>query len=80
MKTAISLPDETFARVERAAAKLGVSRSEFFRSAAERWLADLEGEDITAAINAALEGDDQAEELAFAHAAAHNLASSGLWD
>ena len=34
MKTAISLPEDTFRRVERAARRLGMSRSEFFARAA----------------------------------------------
>lgn len=56
MKTAISVPDETFRRAEEAARRLGVSRSEFFARAAERWLTALEDEDTTAAINRALGG------------------------
>jgi metal-responsive CopG/Arc/MetJ family transcriptional regulator len=54
VKTAISIPDATFARVEASAARLGVSRSEFFARAAERWLADLEDAQTTAAIDAVL--------------------------
>ena len=38
MKTAISLPDETFDRVSRRASDLGMSRSEFFTRAAQRYL------------------------------------------
>lgn len=71
MKTAISVPDDTFTRVEQAARKLGVSRSEFFARAAERWLADLEHDDLTAAINAAVEGQQQ--DTAFTDAAAGAL-------
>ncbi len=56
MKTAISLPDETFARVDEAARKLGVSRSEVFVRAAERWLDALEDDSTTAQIDRALEG------------------------
>jgi metal-responsive CopG/Arc/MetJ family transcriptional regulator len=56
MKTAISLPDETFRRIDRAAKRLGVSRSEFFTRAAESWLAALEEEGTTEAINDALRG------------------------
>jgi antitoxin MazE6 len=56
MKTAISLPDETFHRVDRAAQQLGVSRSEFFARAAESWLAALEDVGTTEAINRALHG------------------------
>lgn len=54
MKTAISLPDATFARVESAARRLGVSRSEFFALAAERWLDALDDDQTTDAINEAL--------------------------
>jgi metal-responsive CopG/Arc/MetJ family transcriptional regulator len=56
MKTAISLPDETFDRVERAARELGVSRSEFFVRAAERWLNTLEDEETTEAIDRVIAG------------------------
>ncbi len=56
MKTAISLPDETFERVEAAAKRLGVSRSEFFARAAERWLNDLDDDQTTEAINQAIAG------------------------
>lgn len=60
MKTAISVPDPVFARVELHARRLGLSRSEFFARAAARWADELEGDDITTAINDALQaaGDD----------------------
>lgn len=79
MKTAISVPDETFASVEKHAAKLGVSRSEFFARAAERWVEELEGEDITAAIDAALEGVDQEAEFGFIAQAAQEVARRTEW-
>jgi len=72
MKTAISVPDETFTRIERAAKRLGVSRSEFFARAAERWLDDLDGEQTTDAINRALAG--VAQDSAFVEIAADRLA------
>jgi metal-responsive CopG/Arc/MetJ family transcriptional regulator len=56
MKTAISLPDDTFQRVDRAAKRLGVSRSEFFAQAAERWLGSLDDDGTTEAINRAITG------------------------
>jgi metal-responsive CopG/Arc/MetJ family transcriptional regulator len=56
VKTAISLPDDTFQRVNRAAKRLGVSRSEFFARAAENWLDALENDDTTEAINRAIAG------------------------
>ena len=72
MKTAISLPDDTFERVERAAKRLGVSRSEFFARAAERWLDDLDDEGTTDAINRVIA--DAPEDTTFTDAAAAALA------
>ena len=73
MKTAISVPDETFARVDEAAARLGVSRSEFYARAAERWLAELESSSLTTDINAAIAGIDD-EDTQFTDQAAAELA------
>jgi len=56
VKTAISLPDDTFRRVDAAAKRMGVSRSEFFASAAERWLASLDDDGTTDAVNRAIAG------------------------
>jgi metal-responsive CopG/Arc/MetJ family transcriptional regulator len=54
MKTAISVPDETFKEAERRAASLGMSRSEFFTRAAQRYLEQLDEESLTGRIDAAL--------------------------
>jgi metal-responsive CopG/Arc/MetJ family transcriptional regulator len=43
MKTAISVSDETFDRVSRTASDLGMSRSEFFTRAAQRYLDESRG-------------------------------------
>jgi metal-responsive CopG/Arc/MetJ family transcriptional regulator len=56
MKTAISVPDETFARVERRSHALGMSRSQFYTTAVRRYLDDLDAESDTETIDAALEG------------------------
>jgi len=56
VKTAISLSDETFRRVDRAAKRLGLSRSELFSRAAEKWLDGLEDDGVTEAINRAIAG------------------------
>jgi metal-responsive CopG/Arc/MetJ family transcriptional regulator len=74
VKTAISVPDETFQRVEQAAKRLGVSRSEFYARAAQTWLDALEDQDTTDAINHAIEG--LPDDAAFADAAAAALAAS----
>lgn len=70
MKTAISVPDETFRRVDQAAKRLGISRSEFFSRAAEQALDSLQDDGITEAINRAIEGLPADHELADAAAAA----------
>jgi predicted transcriptional regulator len=60
VKTAISVPDETFARATQAARVLRISRSELFSRAVERFLDELEDDAVTARIDAALArlGDD----------------------
>lgn len=72
VKTAISLPDALYERVQQHAARLGMSRSEFFATAARRWADELDGEGLTAAIDDALDqaGEQDAE---FATAATRRL-------
>ncbi|MGO9321127.1 MAG: ribbon-helix-helix protein, CopG family [Solirubrobacteraceae bacterium] len=75
MKTAISLPDDTFRRVDHAARRLGMSRSEFFARAAENWLDALEQDGTTEAINRAIAGitvDQEFTDVAAAALAAHD--------
>lgn len=74
MKTAISVPDGTFSRVDAAAKRLGVSRSEFFATAAERWLRDLEEAATTAQIDAVLETLAAHDDSAFLARAAREVA------
>src|ERR1700735_3255314 len=54
MKTAISLPEDTFEQATRQAAELGISRSEFFARAARRYLDDLASRSLTQQIDEAL--------------------------
>jgi metal-responsive CopG/Arc/MetJ family transcriptional regulator len=80
MKTAISVPDETFEQVERRAGSLGMSRSEFFTRAAQRYLRQLDEESLTADIDAALSlaGSDDSGEAAVA-AGRRVLAAEDDW-
>lgn len=55
MKTAISVPDETFEQASRRAHDLGMSRSEFFSRAAARYLDELDAGSVTRQIDLALE-------------------------
>lgn len=69
MKTAISLSDETFERVSRMASNLGMSRSEFFARAAQRYLDELDSQSLTGQIDCALgrlDGTDEAAAAAVA--------------
>lgn len=74
MKTAISLPDDVFERASRRAKELGMSRSEFFARAADRYLDELDAESVTNQINASLDQLDIPDDSA-AHAvsAGHRL-------
>ncbi len=80
VKTAISVPDETFARVEHRAAQLGVSRSQFYATAAARYLDDLERSSLTAKINEALElaGQDPDDPLVTSYSR-RRLAADDDW-
>lgn len=53
MKTAISIRDNLFERIDRYAAKKKMSRSQLFSEAAEEYLNNREkDEDVTASLNA----------------------------
>lgn len=80
MKTAISVPDEIFKRVEQRAAQLGVSRSQFYATAAANYLEELERSSLTAKINEALElaGQDVDESLVTSYSR-RRLAADDEW-
>jgi Arc/MetJ family transcription regulator len=80
MKTAISVPDDTFEQATRRAAELGISRSEFFARAARRYLDELASRSLTQQVNQALQtagADDSA--AAAAHAGRELLAAGEDW-
>ena len=54
MKTAISVPDETYKRASKRAEDLGMSRSEFFSRAAARYLDELDSKSLTQQIDQAI--------------------------
>jgi metal-responsive CopG/Arc/MetJ family transcriptional regulator len=74
VKTAISVPDDVFARATHHAQRLGMSRSEFFTTAVRRWSDELEEDELTEAIDAAIDSagaDDDG--VAFTRRAAARL-------
>lgn len=66
MKTAISVPDETYHEASRRAQELGVSRSEFFSRAAARYANELDAESITEQINQAVDAQRPQDDSALA--------------
>jgi hypothetical protein len=68
VKTAISVPDDTFTRAEQRARALGITRSQFYTQAAKRYLDQLDAESLTGQIDAAIDtvGPDESNDLASA--------------
>ncbi|NUL46976.1 CopG family transcriptional regulator [Cellulosimicrobium funkei] len=64
MKTAISIPDDTFKDAEAAAARLGISRSEFFTRAAVAYIRESESDAVTARVNTVLSRGPEDSEFA----------------
>jgi hypothetical protein len=80
VKTAISVPDDTFERATKQAAELGISRSEFFARAARRYLDELASRSLTQQVDEALQaagGDDSA--AAAVAAGRRRLAAEDDW-
>lgn len=79
MKTAISLPDDTYEQATRRAAELGISRSEFFARAARRYLDELASQSLTRQINEALQTSGDDSSAAAAAAGRNHLAAQDDW-
>lgn len=81
MKTAISVPNATFDRVSRRAHDLGMSRSEFFTRAAQRYLAELDAHSLTRRIDLVVEQLGSVDDSAAAAVAAGHraLATAEEW-
>ena len=58
MKTAISVPNDVFERIEKYTKKKKMSRSQLFSKAAEEYLDKREKEDITANLNEVYSKED----------------------
>ena len=76
MKTAISVPDLVFAQVEVKVETLGVSRSQFYTTAAEHYLRELAQRDLTEQINEAVELETAASARETSQFVAAGVASS----
>ena len=79
MKTAISLPDETYEQATRQAAELGISRSEFMARAARSYLDQLAAHSLTQQIDEALETTQDDSNATAATAGRRFLAGQDDW-
>ena len=79
VKTAISLPDDTYEQATRQAAELGISRSEFFARAARSYLDQLAAHSLTVQINEALQKTEDDSNAAAAAAGRRYLAGQDDW-
>jgi metal-responsive CopG/Arc/MetJ family transcriptional regulator len=79
MKTAISLPDETYEQATRQAAELGISRSEFFARAARSYLDELAAHSLTQQINETLQTAVDDSSAAAVTAGRNYLADQDDW-
>lgn len=73
VKTAISVPDETFRLATERAAQLGISRSELFSTAVRRYLDELDASSIVSQIDAVAELANDDESVRSAVGAARRL-------
>jgi hypothetical protein len=79
MKTAISLPDDTYEQATRQAQALGISRSEFFARAARSYLDQLTSRSLVQQIDEALRTADDDSNAAAAAAGRSYLAGQDDW-
>lgn len=78
MKTAISIPDEVFKRAEKLARRLGISRSQLYSQAVEKYVNKHRPEAITNAMNRVLDEVGDARD-AFVSSAAHRVLEGTEW-
>jgi metal-responsive CopG/Arc/MetJ family transcriptional regulator len=79
VKTAISLPDDTYEQASSRAAELGISRSEFFARAARRYLDELASQSLTQQIDEALQAADDDSNTVAAAVGRGYLAAQDDW-
>ena len=77
MKTAVSIPDALFEAADRAARRLGLSRSELYARALERFLAHEPDDAITARLDEVYADEDSPVDAGLA--AAQRRAVAEAW-
>mgnify|MGYP000623576657 CR=1 FL=1 len=79
MKTAVSVPDDLFAQVDRLVRRTSRSRSEVYSAALREYVARHAPDEVTAGLDAALAALGQPEDDEFAAAAARRTLESAEW-
>lgn len=79
VKTAISVPDETFERAERVASQHGMNRSQFYAAAAEHYADELASQDLTAAIDKVVDAVAADDSSSFAVDAGRGVLGADEW-
>ncbi len=79
MKTAVSVPDDLFAQVDRLARRSRRSRSEVYSAALREYVARHAPDEVTAGLDAVVAEIGQADGDAFAATAARRTLSATEW-
>lgn len=80
MKTAVSLPDELFARAEQAARRLGMSRSQLYARAIARFLEGIGRDPVTERLDELADERAGRRTAVESSAAARSMIDSGNWE
>ena len=80
MKTAISIPDEVFRRAERAAKRLGISRSELYTKAITEFLGARRDSAVTASYDEAFGAANEDDLARFRRATTAKQLLAVEWD
>jgi metal-responsive CopG/Arc/MetJ family transcriptional regulator len=78
MKTAVSVPDDLFERVDRLAHREGRSRSEVYRAALREYLARHAPDEVTAALDLVV-GEIREDPDPFVRAATGRILGASEW-
>ena len=78
-KTAISVPDATFEAAERAASRLGISRSELYSLAVREYIAQHRADGVTEALDRVYATDGGGLDQALARMQLMSLSPAGDW-
>jgi metal-responsive CopG/Arc/MetJ family transcriptional regulator len=79
MKTAVSVPDDLFERVDRLAKRSRRSRSEVYSAALREYVARHAPDEVTAGLDAVIADAGQPEAASFTSKAARDALESSEW-